>query len=131
MMPLTPFSSGYILYLNKVSQKRSKKTEKWLNPDTDALWRAVLELKTLDEARRFFRDLLTEQEILEFANRWKVARLLDKKVSYLEIGRQTRMSSTTIARVSKWLNKGMDGYRLILNGISHHGHASPVRKGVV
>ncbi|KKS19292.1 MAG: TrpR like protein, YerC/YecD [Candidatus Roizmanbacteria bacterium GW2011_GWC2_41_7] len=46
---------------------------KWINKNTDALFTAVLQLETLDETRRFFRDLLTEQEILEFANRWKVA----------------------------------------------------------
>ena len=82
--------------------------------DADALWGAVLEIKNLHEARRFFRDLLTEQEILEFANRWKVARLLNKKVPYLEIERQTWMSSTTIARIQRWLKKGMGGYRLML-----------------
>ena len=86
------------------------KGEKWINADSDALFEAILKLKTLGEARNFFRDLLTENEILEFSQRWKVAQLLDKKVPYTEIGRQTWMSSRTIARIQKWLKRGRGGY---------------------
>jgi TrpR-related protein YerC/YecD len=85
-----------------------------LNNDIKSLYEAILVLKTEDECRKFFRDLLTEAEIKEFSNRWKVARMLNKKVPYEIIEKETGMSSTTIARISKWLNKGMDGYKLIL-----------------
>ena len=51
----------------------------------------------------FLRDLLSEKEILEFSRRFEVAKLLTQKVSYLEIEKQTAMSSTTIARISKFL----------------------------
>lgn len=81
---------------------------------TKALYKAILALETEDECKRFLRDLLTEKEIKEFTNRWKVARMLDKKVPYEKIAKETGMSSTTIARVQKWLTKGMGGYRLIL-----------------
>ncbi|MBD3244908.1 MAG: DNA-binding transcriptional regulator, partial [Candidatus Moranbacteria bacterium] len=47
----------------------------------------------------------------EFANRWKAARMLYNKEPYKKIEQQTGLSSTTIARVSKWLQKGMRGYR--------------------
>lgn len=69
---------------------------------------------------KFLRDLLTEAEIKEFANRWKVAQMLDEKIDYKTIEKQTNMSSTTIARISKWLNQGMGGYRLMLNRLSAH-----------
>ena len=42
------------------------KQEKWDNADAEELFRAVLKLKNTDEAKRFFRDLLTEPEILDF-----------------------------------------------------------------
>ncbi|MEK7212207.1 MAG: YerC/YecD family TrpR-related protein [Patescibacteria group bacterium] len=90
------------------------KKEKWINEDSDNLFRAVLALRNTEEARRFFRDLLTENEILEFARRWKAARLLASGVPYREIGRQTWLSPRTIARVHKWLEHGKGGYRLIL-----------------
>lgn len=90
------------------------KHSKWINQDTDTLFEAILKLRNLDEARRFFRDLLTEKEIVEFGQRWKVARMLAKRVRYTEIEQETGMSSTTIARVHKWLKKGMGGYKLVL-----------------
>lgn len=100
---------------------------KWQNEQTDELFRAILALENLEEARKFFRDLLTEPEILEVANRWRVARLLAQGVPYSEIEKKTGMSSTTIARISNWLTNGMNGYKLMLSrmGIltsSHHHH---------
>lgn len=82
--------------------------------DTKALYKAILALETEDECKRFLRDLLTEREIKEFTNRWKVARMLDKKIPYEKIEKEVGMSSTTIARINKWLAKGMGGYRLVL-----------------
>lgn len=79
-----------------------------------SLREAILSLKNNDECRRFLRDLLTEPEIKEFANRWKVARMLNQKISYERIAKETGMSSTTIARVNKWLTKGKGGYKLML-----------------
>lgn len=101
--------------------------QKWINPKTDKLFKIILDLDNLDEARRFFRDLLTEQEIEEFANRWEVAQMLAQNTPYSQIEKDTGMSSTTIARISKWLNEGMGGYRLLIkklqNQINHHSPA--------
>ena len=85
-----------------------------MNKGYKDLYKAILLLENEDECKRFIRDLLTEPEIKEFANRWKVARMLDKKISYEEIAKETGMSSTTIARVQKWLTKGKGGYRFML-----------------
>lgn len=104
--------------------KHNMKKTAWINPVTDNLFQAILKLKNIDEARRFFRDLLTEPEILEFANRWKVAQMLSKNIAYSKIEKETKMSTTTIARVSKWLNRGMDGYKLMINRLTHHHLAS-------
>lgn len=90
------------------------KQNRWIDQDSDALFRVILKLKSLEEARRFFRDLLTEHEMLEFGQRWKVARMLAKRIRYTTISRETGMSSTTIARIHKWLKGGMGGYKLIL-----------------
>lgn len=84
------------------------------NKDIDTLFGIILSLKNKEECRKFFRDLLTEPEIKEFANRWKVARMLDEKTSYEKIEKATGMSSTTIARVNKWLTNGKGGYKLML-----------------
>lgn len=79
------------------------------------LYEAILSLKDIDECRRFLRDLLTEPEIKEFSNRWQVVKMLDKKIPYEKITKKTGMSSTTIARIQKWLNGKIGGYRLMLD----------------
>ncbi len=86
------------------------------------LMKAVILLKNPNEAARFFRDLLTEKELIEFGNRWKAARMLSKNFKYTEIEKETGLSSTTVARVSDWLNNGMGGYMLMLNKISSKNH---------
>jgi len=98
---------------------------KWNNQKTEDLLKAILALKNINEAKRFFRDLLTEQEIIEFGKRWQAAKMLNKKIPYSEVEKETGLSSTTVARVSKWLNKGMGGYRLILKRLSTHHHNPP------
>lgn len=82
------------------------------------LFTAVVSLKDTNEAKKFLRDLLTEAELKEFANRWRVARMLQRKIAYKEIEKRTGMSSTTIARIQKWLTAGMDGYRLMLKRLN-------------
>ena len=86
----------------------------------NSLVEALLALKNQAEMKKFLRDLLTEKEIEEFARRWQAAQMLDQKVPYSAIVKATGLSSTTVARVSQWLNKGMGGYRLLLTRLHHH-----------
>lgn len=83
-----------------------------------ALFKTILNLQSLDECQNFLRDLLTAAELKEFANRWKVAKLLAKKTDYKKIEKETGMSSTTIARISKWLTNGMGGYQLAIKKLN-------------
>lgn len=83
---------------------------------------AIAALKNSNEARKFMRDLLTEQELVEFGNRWKAARMLNERFSYSKIEKETGLSSTTVARVSKWLNQGKGGYKLMIERISKNQH---------
>ncbi len=92
------------------------------SPLSEELYTAILSLKTLDESKRFFRDLLTEEEIEEFSKRWQVARMLDEGIPYTTIQEKTGLSSTTVARISRWLKKGTEGYRLVLD---RQHHTSP------
>lgn len=92
---------------------------------------AILSLKNADEARLFLRDLLTEAEIKEFANRLEAASLLSKDVQYNAISESTGLSSSTIARIAKWLKGSLGGYRLVLNRLSSHHSPSKLRKGLL
>ncbi len=92
----------------------------WNNKENKILIQAILEPKTPDEAKRFLRDLMTEGEIEEFSKRLQVAELLTQNVPYSVIEEKTGLSSTTVARVSKWLKGKEGGYRLIINKLHHH-----------
>lgn len=113
-----------ILYLDKVINNYMYK---W-NEKTEDLMRAILTLRNMEEARRYFRDLMTEQELIEFGNRWKAAKMLYDKASYAEIEKETGLSSRTIARVAKWLQGGKNGYKLMLQRKASHHHNSFFRK---
>ncbi len=102
---------------------------RWGNEKTDDLMKAILLIKNTEEASKFFRDLLTEAELIDIADRWFVARALSEGVPYSKIQEQTAMSSTTIARISKWLTQGLGGYRLLIDRIQHHPTSFHVRKG--
>lgn len=95
------------------------KNIQWDRPETDALIQALLALRNENEAKMFLRDLLTEAELVECGNRWKVVQLLEQKVPYVAIEQQIGMSSTTIARIQKWLLAGTGGYQLLLNRLHH------------
>lgn len=93
----------------------SIKKDPWNQTDAQALLDALLLLKNQEELQYFLRDLLTEKEIAEFSLRWKVAKMLNQGIPYTTIVEETGMSSTTIARVQKWLTAGAGGYRLVLD----------------
>ncbi|MEK7160571.1 MAG: YerC/YecD family TrpR-related protein [Patescibacteria group bacterium] len=99
------------------------------NKKTENLYKVILALKNINEAKKFFRDLLTEREIIEFSNRWQAAQMLDNKDSYQKIQRVTGLSTRTIARISKWLNRGEGGYKLMLSKLSHHNSSKIFKKG--
>ncbi|MDD2786348.1 MAG: YerC/YecD family TrpR-related protein [Patescibacteria group bacterium] len=78
------------------------------------LYKIILSLKSLREAELFFHDLLTPEEIEDFAKRWQVVKMLNAGMSYADIQKATSLSSTTVARTSKWVKKGGGGFLLAL-----------------
>jgi TrpR-related protein YerC/YecD len=88
--------------------------------DEMALYAAFEQLKTTEEIRRFMADLCTPGEIKAFAERWVIARLLDKQdLGYREISSATGASTTTVARVARFLKQeSHQGYRLILDRLA-------------
>lgn len=118
-------SVGTIRMIQEIGPKMD-----WNTKENKQLVEAVLALKNADEAKRFLRDLMTEKEIKEFANRLEAARLLSGDEQYKGIIESTGLSSTTIARIQKWLNGSLGGYRLILARLNHHHNSSKLRKGL-
>lgn len=92
--------------------------DEWRTADTDALLDALLLLENRDEAARFLRDLCTYNEIVEFSQRWAVARRLQAGQPYRQIAEEIGVSTATISRVNQWLQHGLDGYRMILDRLA-------------
>ncbi len=82
--------------------------------DVDALFSAILSLKSLDECYSFFEDVCTVKEIIDISQRLKAARMLKAGKNYLEVCAATGMSSATISRVSRCLEYGAGGYDLAI-----------------
>lgn len=109
----------------------------WKTKENEQLIKAVLSLKNSNETECFLRDLMTAGEIREFASRLESARLLSRNVRYEDIVKNTGLSSTTVARISKWLNGPIGGYRLILprldkkpSNFTYHSYSSKLGKGL-
>lgn len=85
------------------------------NPLIDRLFDTILSLKTREECYMFFEDACTVKEILDIAQRLEVAKMLADKQSYVQIARETGMSTATISRVNRCLMYGAGGYRLALD----------------
>lgn len=86
---------------------------------SDDLCAALLTPKSPEEMRRLLVDLCTPAEIRTLAERWHVARLLDgTDLSYRDIHEATRVSTTTIVRVARFLRQEPhQGYRRAIDAL--------------
>ena len=80
----------------------------------DQLFRAILELKSVDECYEFFEDLCTIQEMKAISARLEVARMLKAGDFYEDIVRKTGASTATISRIKRCLVYGSGGDEKIL-----------------
>lgn len=94
--------------------KQTIAQKRWITPQSQQLFSVISKLKSKSEIRNFFRDLLTESEIKEFSARWRAAQMLNNNIPYTKIVSVTGLSSTTVARVQRWLKGGTGGYRSMI-----------------
>ncbi len=85
----------------------------------DSLFEAILQLKNIEECYRFFEDICTVKEIQSIAQRLEVAKLLTQNKTYNEIEKETGASTATISRISRSLNYGGDGYKIVLERLGY------------
>jgi TrpR-related protein YerC/YecD len=98
----------------------------YLNKKNKKLFEATLSCKTLGEIANFCRDLMTKDEIAEFIKRYEIASRLYSGNSQRTISKGLNVSITTVTRVNKWLKKGMNGYKTVLNNLPHHHKSQSV-----
>jgi len=88
----------------------------------DALCRAFMRLGSVDEYRRFLKDLCTPAELQALVDRWHVVELLQEDLPYRRIHDLTGVSVTTIGRVARFLNEGFGGYRTAIDRTPSSSH---------
>jgi TrpR-related protein YerC/YecD len=76
----------------------------------DLLWTSIAELKSRDEVKNFFKDLLSKTESVMLARRILIAQMLLSGKGYDEIKNEMKTSHATIANVQRWLESGFGGY---------------------
>lgn len=81
----------------------------------DQLFRAILELKSVDECYEFFEDICTIQEMKAISARLEVARMLKAGDIYEDIVQKTGASTATISRIKRCIVYGSGGYEKILS----------------
>ena len=70
------------------------------------LIKAFLSLEKIEECEAFLEDLCTPAEIDAMAERWRVAKLVDRNIPYRRIHELTGVSTATITRVARSLTYG-------------------------
>ena len=90
---------------------------------TDALFRSILSLQSVEECYRYFEDLCTNQEVRDLGQRLEIARLLDAGGSYQRAAQEAGVSSATVGRVKRCLTYGTGGYALVLSRLEEEGDA--------
>ena len=72
----------------------------------EGMYKAILELKSLEECFDFFEDICAMTELRSMEQRFEVASMLKKEKVYTEIMSETNASSATISRVNRMINYG-------------------------
>ncbi|MEN9647202.1 MAG: hypothetical protein RLY57_6 [Candidatus Parcubacteria bacterium] len=79
------------------------------------LIQVFLSIKDEAELKAFFRDLMSERDLREFAMRWEVAKRLDAGETYKHIQEVSGQAMDTISKISRWLKGGCGGYRMMID----------------
>ena len=89
--------------------QKSRKSEA-----TDALFRAVLSLQSVEECYAFFEDLCTMKELSDMSQRFQAARLLLQGSTYDQIVKEVEISTATISRINRCIQYGEGGYQMVI-----------------
>ena len=89
-------------------------SEKTMGQLISEFYKAVTLIEAYDEAKSFFKDLLTPTEMSMLTRRLQIAKMLEEGYPYEAIELVLKVGTQTIAKVARWLNYGGGGYRLII-----------------
>lgn len=80
-----------------------------LGKDKQLLLDSLKKAKAARELSAFLDDLLTEEEILDLAQRLKIAKLIIEGKTYDEIAEKVKTSTSTVSKIGQVLKYGKGG----------------------
>ncbi len=84
-----------------------------LEKDKQVILRAFRKCKTKQELADFLDDLLTEEEILDLAQRLKIAKLILEGETYEEISPKIDTSTSTVSKIGQIIKYGKGSFQKI------------------
>lgn len=78
------------------------------------LFEQIIKINSVEEAQKFFDDLLTIKELESLTQRVVAAKMLLDGKTYNQVIEETDISSATLSRVSKCVRYGDGGYKSII-----------------
>lgn len=85
-----------------------------LEKDKKLLAATLRKLKSSKDLSNFIDDLLTEEEILDLAQRIKIAKLILEGKTYDEIAEEVKASTSTVSKIGQIIKYGKDGLQEVL-----------------
>lgn len=86
-------------------------------PEGEDFVKAITKLRDEAEVGEFLTDMFTPAEARVFVARWRAAKMLFESVPYVEIQKETGLSSATVARVSQAMKYGTGTLKKVLDRI--------------
>jgi TrpR-related protein YerC/YecD len=88
-----------------------------LEKDKKLLAATFRELESSKDLSNFIDDLLTEEEILDLAQRIKIAKLILDGKTYDEIAEKVKTSTSTVSKIGQIIKYGKGGLQKVLTKI--------------
>jgi len=92
----------------------------FMKQNKNSLYDAITSIDNIEEAEKFLTDLCTPNEIKAFTERLEIAKLLyHDKLPYRDVADKIGASTTTVARVARFLHQEPhQGYKIILDRLN-------------
>lgn len=84
-----------------------------IGKDQKLLVDSFYKIKAKKNLALFIKDLFTEEEVLDLAQRLKIAQLILAGKTYEEIATQISVSSSTISKIGQVIKFGKGGLKLV------------------
>ena len=91
--------------------------EESVKKSTTELFETLIQIKSVGDFEKLFEDLCTYNEIEQMGERLVAAKMLLEGKTYAQITSQCNISTATLSRVSRCVQRGSGGYNKVLKSL--------------